>query len=92
MVCKQGGVVEILGFDSYEVGRDQAGTTPAFEVIDGQFSVASVYQAGKASYKHIVNETRNGVLRSFTTGDSPDGKNCILYTGYDPAQAVKTPR
>lgn len=76
-----GGRLEILGFDSYEVGRDSA-KTPIFNVTDGLFSIANLDQHGKTKYDELVRETRKGETRSFSAQQNPEGHNIGLYTGY----------
>ena len=76
-----GGRLEILGFNSSEIGKDIA-RTPIFEVTDGQFSVANIDQHSKAKHNELVRETRKGETRSLTSENNPQGFDNSLYTGY----------
>ncbi|NJK93183.1 MAG: hypothetical protein HC904_16015 [Blastochloris sp.] len=75
------GSLEILGFNSSEVGKNKD-LNPAFVVNDGKFSVVNTEQHGTTIHNELVRETRKGVTRNFTIKDSPQGRDCYLYSGY----------
>lgn len=86
---QSGGVMEITGFNNWEVSskKKKDGPWPAFEVNDGQFSLNMFVQRGSQFNNEIVWETRNGKKLVLTSQNNPNGKACPLYTGYDPKKA-----
>ncbi len=80
------GALELTGFNNYEVGvgPEKDGDWPLFEVRDGQFSCTLLTQRGSRFNRNLVWELRHGRKAVLTWQDGPEGKNCSLYTGYDP--------
>ncbi len=72
------GRLEVLGFDSYEVGRDTA-TAPIFQIDNGQFRVACLVQHGTRKFSDLVSVTREGQARTLTGSNNKDAFNCVLF-------------
>jgi len=83
-IVEKAGAMELIGFNNYEVSNKlkKDGEWPIFEVLDGQFSVASLIQEGSQKNANLVWESRNGEKRILNE-QSNGGKNLGLYTGYD---------
>ena len=77
------GRLEILGLNSYEVGRDKA-HGPLVDVNDGRFSLVGLVQQGTAKHSQLVRETQRGVTRIFTVNGNPTGHNFLLFTNAGP--------
>jgi hypothetical protein len=87
MIVEKGGAAEVIGFSNYCVASgNRDGDWPIFDVIDGQFGLVALTQAGSQHNKNIVWETRDGVKKVFDVPANGGNKNCVLYTGYDPAK------
>ncbi len=90
VIIEKGGVMEMIGFNNWEVGRSKKdGNWPIFDVIDGQLSVSSLVQRGSQSNVNIVWETRDGEKRVLDTSNNPGKKHFGLYSGYVPEIAEK---
>ncbi len=80
------GRLEVLGFDSYEVGRDTT-SSPIFEVDNGQLRVACLVQHGSRKFDDLVRVSRDGDLRTLKRADNADGFDCVLFGTHVAGQA-----
>jgi hypothetical protein len=83
------GAVEVLGFMNYPNGNTSSQTM--FVIQDGgqlSISCASQISFTNSYYTNLVQETRAGVTKTLTSGNSGTGSNMPLFVGYDSAKVA----